>query len=267
MESEGLKQFLNVVGDAVHSVNTLCVGLTSVSQGTAKKPDDLTITWSTQNPGLAAAKARTFALRASLVFVEEALPKYLDFLELCAFEDGKLQNALRIQRSADRVSEVARLLPQKEDYWEPMVVLLVRWRNRVVHNSQADLSALQRKKLMSNAEALAKNHANIDIEESLKNFNSNRITLKDFTTLIAITIRFVRSLDEQIEPKIRTLDGFKQRLQERDLTQTFKQVMSANGEETRRRKFEAFLRTEFSALGDGFEEEVYENWRSVVSTI
>ncbi len=267
MESEGLKQFLNVVGDAVYSVNTLCVGLTSVSQGTAEKPDDLTITWSTQNPALAAAKARTFALRASLVFVEEALLKYLDFLKLCAFENEKLQDALRIERSADRVSEVARFLPQKEVYWEPMVVLLVRWRNRVVHNSQADLSALQRKTLITNAEKLAKNHANIDIEESLKNFNSNRITLKDFTTLIAIAIRFVRALDEQLEPKIHTLDGFKQRLQERDLTQTFKQVMSANGEETRRRKFEAFLRTEFSELGDGFKEEVYENWRSIVGKI
>lgn len=256
MNSEGLKQFLGAVGDAVHSVNTICVGLTSVRSGTVAKPEDLTISWSSSDPATSAAKARLFALRASLVFVEEALLKYLGFLRSCTFDDEKLRKALSTEKAADKVIEVSKHLPSAEPYWCPMVVLLVRWRNRVVHSSNVGLTVNQKNLLIDNAQLLKDRHAGIDIEKTINNFGSDQITLKDFTTLIAITVRYVRHIDEELEPNIHTVDGFVDRLKQRDLIEAYNGVMNANGEATRRRKIKAFMNTEFSDISDELIESL-----------
>ncbi|MCP1319424.1 hypothetical protein [Halomonas sp. 707B3] len=257
MESEGLKQFLEVVGDAVHSVNTICVGLAAVRAGTAKKPDDLTIGWKSSNPETSASKARVFALRASLVFVEEALLKYLDFLKDCSTEDERLYKALSTEGAADRVVEISKYLSDAEPYWWPMVVLLVRWRNRVVHSAKIGLAPLQKKILLEHEQVLKQRHAGIEIRKTLENFESSQITLKDFTTLIAITVRYVRALDEQLEPQLHTMQGFISRLEQRGLVEVFDNVMKANGESTRRRKLRSFLDTEFSKIPDTFFEDIF----------
>jgi len=258
MESESLKQFLKVVGDAAHSINTICVGLAAVREGAVKKPDDLTIGWTSSNPETSASKARTFALRASLVFVEEALLKYLDFLKDCSNEGESLYKALSTEGSADRVVEVSKYFSGAEPYWCPMVVLLVRWRNRVVHNSKVGLAPFQRKILLENKELIKKRHAGIDIQKTLENFDSSQITLKDFTTLIAIAVRYVRALDKQLEPQLNTINGFISRLEQRGLVEVFDNVMKANGESTRRRKLRSFLDTEFSKIPDTFFEEIFQ---------
>lgn len=257
MESEGLKCFLNVVGDAVHSVNTICVGLAAVRAGTVKKPEDLTIGWSSSNPETSASKARVFALRASLVFVEEALLKYLDFLKDCSTEDERLHKALATEGAADRVIEVSKSLLDVEPYWCPMVVLLVRWRNRVVHNAKIGLTVHQRKILLDHEQVIKERHAGIGIKQTLDNFDSSQITLKDFTTLIAITVRYVRALDEELEPKLHTMQGFISRLEQRSLVVVFDNVMKANGESTRRRKLRSFLDTEFSNIPDTLFEDIF----------
>jgi len=259
MESEGLRKLLETVGDAVHSVNTICIGLASVASGNAEKPENLTIGWSSSNPEIAAGKARLFALRSSLVFVEEALIQYLDFLEACSTDDLKIKKALSNEGAAERVIEISKLLSPAEPYWWPMVVLLVRWRNLVVHSSRTRLTIHQTNLLLKCAKNLQNNHAGIKIEQTLANFESGQITLKDFTTLIAVTIRYVRVLDEELEPRIHTIEGFEHRLKQRNLLKVFNQVMNSNGEQTRRRKLSAFLKSEFSSIPDVFFEEIYSN--------
>ncbi|MGY3726873.1 MULTISPECIES: hypothetical protein [Cobetia] len=259
MNSEGLKQFLATVGDAVHSVNTICVGLTSVRSGTIEKPEDLTISWSSSDPATSASKARLFALRASLVFVEEALLKYLGFLKSCIFADDKLRKALSTEKAADKVIEVSKHLPNAEPYWCPMVVLLVRWRNRVVHSSNVGLTVNQKKLLIDNAQLLKDRHAGIDIDKTINNFGSGQITLKDFTTLIAITVRYVRHIDEELKPNIYTVDGFFNWLEQRDLIGAYNSVINANGEATRRRKLKAFINTEFSDISDELIERLFKH--------
>jgi hypothetical protein len=261
MESEGLKEFLSTVGDAVHSVNTICVGLTSVRSGKAVKPDDLTIGWSTSDPKNSASKARSFALKGSLVFVEEALLKYLDFLKLCTNENEPLRRALTTEGAADRVAAVTKHLSIERPYWGPMVVLLVRWRNKVVHNSSGKLTSNQKKVLLDNRVALKKNHADIDIEKTLEHFGENKITLKDFTTLIAITIRYVRALDSSLEPIIDTMYGFGERLKMKGLVSDYNKIFSHTSKSRREAKLNGFLRTHFPDTLDSFKRVILEHGR------
>lgn len=77
MQSPYLNDFLKNVGDAVHSINTIVVGLNSIKSETYEKPDDLTITWKTKDPSFSSARARQFALKSSLIYIEDSLSIYL----------------------------------------------------------------------------------------------------------------------------------------------------------------------------------------------
>ena len=115
----------------------------------------------------------------------------------------------------------------------------------------------QRKTLCDHEQVMKQRHAGIDIQQTLENFDSNKITLKDFTTLIAVTVRYVRALDEQLEPKLDTIQSFISRLEQRGLVVVFDNVMKANGESKRRRKLRSFLDTEFSNIPDTLFEDIF----------
>jgi hypothetical protein len=267
MNSDGLKQFLDRVGDAVHSVNTICVGLSGVAAGVIVKPPDMTITWSSRDPTTASARARAFALRGALVFVQEALLDYLNFVALCSNHSPDLSAALKVEGDAKRVTALSRFISDAEPYWEPLVVLLIHWRNKVVHNSRATLTAAQLKVLTCSADDIRGKHAGIDVARTITNFSSGKITLKDFTTLISVTIRFVRHVDRQLAPKVTTWSDFKALLLRRGLERTFKAVMSANGFETRERKLKSFLRAEFPSVEISVAQEILLHLEEILAPI
>lgn len=70
-------------------------------------------------------------------------------------------------------------------------------------------------------------------------------------------MRYVRELDEQLEPKLHSMRGFISRLEQRGLVIIFDNVMKANGEATRRRKLRSFLDTEFSNIPDNLFEDIF----------
>ncbi len=248
MESEGLKVFLNSVGDAVYSLNTICVGLNAVSNGGVEKPDDLTISWDANDPKQTSIQARSFAVRSSLVFVEEALLEYFKYLSNCPEQPPKIVTAVKVDGAAKKVEELSAQVPRLESYWMPMVVLLVRWRNQVVHNSKTSLSPSLRRTLLDNANIIKDRHAAIDIAKTLSNFDARKITLKDFTTLISVTIRYVRHLDEELKPYITSSSSLRNQIIARELVSDYKNVLGVNGDDKQKKKFDNFIRSNFPSL-------------------
>jgi hypothetical protein len=248
MESEGLKVFLRSVGDAVYSLNTICIGLNAVSRGGIEKPDDLTISWDTNDPKQTSMQARSFAVRSSLVFVEEALLEYFKYLSNCPEQPPKIVTAVNADGTAKKVEELSTQVPSLESYWMPMVVLLVRWRNQVVHNSKTSLSSNLRKTLLENADVIKDRHAAIDIAQTLSNLDARKITLKDFTTLISVTIRYVRHLDQKLAPHITSSTSLRNQIVARELVSDYKNVLGVNGEDKQKKKFDNFIRSNFPSL-------------------
>ena len=257
MKSEGLRQFLKIVGEAVYNLNTICVGLEGVASGTVKKSGNLSITWSTNDPKRTALSARRFAIRSSLVFVEEALSDYVDFISTCSNQTQKIINACDTEGAAERITKLSKHVKGLEEYWLPFVILLIRWRNKVVHNSSSNLSPLHRKTILKNSIVINDRHAAIKVEETLNNFDEQKITLKDFSTMMAITIRFVRHIDCELKPTVAEKESFKNQILERGLESVFKRVIGVNGEEKQKSKFRAFINSNFTSIGDGEFEELF----------
>jgi len=258
MESDGLKVFLRSVGNAVYSVNTICVGLDAVSKGSVEKPEDLTISWTATDPKQASISARSFAVRSALVFVEEALLEYIKYIGSCPDQPSKILAAVKADGAAKKIEELSAQVSNLQKYWMPIVVLLVRWRNQVVHNSSNSLSPSFRNILSENSDLIKDKHAAIDIAQTLSNFDSKKITLKDFTTMISVTIRYVRQLDSELSPHITSPESFRNQLDARELVIEYKNVIGVNGTVKQKKKFDNFIRSNFPSLIGAQSAELFE---------
>ncbi|EKG5015403.1 hypothetical protein O3Q57_000401 [Salmonella enterica] len=259
MESEGLKQFLKSVGNSVFLLNTICVGLDGVANSVVTKSDELTISWNPRDPKATALSARAHAIKSSLVFVEESLLNYISFLGNCANQSSSIQTACAADGAAEKITKLSKQVHNILPYWEPMVVLLIRWRNKIVHDSNTDLSAYYRKVLINHEADIRENHAAISISETLNNFDSGRITLKDFSTQIAITIRFIRHIDDELTPTISGIESFAAIINEKELEVIYKNILGVNGKDNQERKFYKFINNNFPSISQADKEFLFIN--------
>ncbi|MCK5051081.1 MAG: hypothetical protein KAS53_05050 [Candidatus Cloacimonetes bacterium] len=259
MESEGLRQFLKTVGDAVYLLNTICVGLDGVSKGLVTKSDSLTISWKSSDPMRTAMSARKFAVRSALIFVNEALLNYIEFLADCSLQDPNIVRACNSDGATEKIKQLSKQVNGQEIYWLPFVILLIRWRNKVVHNSSSKLSPLFKKILTENSNIIKKRHAGINVYETIQNFAEQKITLKDFSTMIAVTIKFVRFLDKTLYPSISNPEVFISRIIDRKLVSIYKRIIGVNGLNKQKSKFKSFLSSTFPSIGEGEFDTLFKN--------
>lgn len=310
MESPFLIDFLKNVGDSVHSINTIVVGLTSIELGDYKKPSDLTITWNTSDNEFSARKARKFALRSALIYVDDALSNYLKDIrvlidnkilisilsrsnpqfdpmlgsifkitypityDLFNKQNQKATSADEKDReyrhisSVDRIRALNEFFKFEKTYWIPCIVMLIRWRNKVVHRiSSGQLTREEINILISASKELKVDHANIDIDQTVVHFNSNEITLKDITTLIAITIRFARYLDQQIFQSVNRIEIVESYVKRKKLLGMYNSIAAIKNDKIRRRKFGCFVKTNISPLEDKTIDNLYSSFQSVLTPI
>jgi len=251
MESFGLKEFLSRIGSPIHDLNTICVGLDGVERGVCKKTDDLTITWSSKDIPASARKARTFAIKATIVFIVEALLQYFNYLEKHPAVQKKIKNALAEDEAAKKVEYLSKEINVTKQYWGSGVLLLIHWRNRIVHSkSNAHLNPVQEKILIDNSKEIYDKHAAIDITRTLKDFYDGEITLKDISTLISMTIRFVRDTDEQIQCDSDSIDVLHYWIRYLGKEKEYLQCYHYNGD-TKARKIRSFFNTYLPFVSEG----------------
>ena len=88
----------------------------------------------------------------------------------------------------------------KDDYLVPAVVLLVHWRNHIVHaSSNAKLKHHKRQVLLKNRTIIRDRYGGLDISELLVHDEAQRSTLKDASSLIAMTINLARKIDRAMQ--------------------------------------------------------------------
>lgn len=193
-----LRDLLASVGEAVANLNTAVVGLDAVEQG-HKKPETLNISWNPNDRIAAARKSRRFVVEAVLVRVAEALSEFvLVMARLPRF--SSVRNSWNSKTSrAEKLADMAVEALGSQDYLIAGAVLLTHWRNRVVHpHSQASLTPEQEKKLRASSEEIESNFAGLSIERLLKDFEAGQPTLKDVSSLIAMSIRMARAVDKAV---------------------------------------------------------------------
>jgi hypothetical protein len=192
---------LQEVGNAVSHLNTLVVGLDAVEKG-HKKPDTLDISWNPDDPIAAARQSRKFVVEAVFVRVSEAVIEYILALvrlprlrTVSAGWDGGTTNA---QKVSDVLSELL-----KNDYRISAVVLLVHWRNRIVHRgSNSKLTQEQKFALQANEEKIANDYKRLSVDCLLCHFEERRPTLKDISSLISICLNVAWEVNESMHDSL-----------------------------------------------------------------
>jgi hypothetical protein len=199
--SIALTIFLRDIGDAVFNLNTAVVGLDAIEQG-YEKPSSLDISWNPADRRAAARKTRKFVLESVLVRVSEAVNQYVAALSRLprfahirsSWEAPKADTSV-----ARKITDVAVDLVGREEYLVAAAVLLVHWRNRVVHDaSRAALQPEQKKLLRDHEQAIAQKYKSLSVDRMLSHFEEGRPTLKDISSLIAMTINLARKMDIEI---------------------------------------------------------------------
>ena len=194
ISSQPLRELLRDIGQAVFVLNTAVVGLDAVENG-HEKPETLNISWTPKDPTTAARKSRKFILESVLVRVSEAINQYVSALSrLPRFAD--VRENWGDSSSSEKVSAIAVEVLDRNDYLIPAVLLVVHWRNRVVHrHSSAKFKHQEKRVLLECGDIIAERYRGLDICELLKHFDDRRPTLKDISSLVAMRINLARKID------------------------------------------------------------------------
>lgn len=213
-ETKYLKFVLNEIGYSVHNLNTIAVALSNLPANSVPNPA-LNIKWEPKNLEQCCIASRRFAVRSSLVFAVEALFEYmsnisddemwkklnfgLDFKTKLPVNDSK----------ARRFSEFCKSIPGIEKEWYLLVELVCHWRNRIVHasTSHAGLSSSDKRFLESKSSFLYDNFYHFDVIKTLEDYDADRVTLKEVTTLITFLIKCCRKIDEHYISSISCLSN------------------------------------------------------------
>lgn len=197
MQTPALKTYLDQVGKVVHYLNTIAVGLSAVESGSATKPKGLDVSWAPADPIASGRQARSFVLRATLVMVAEELDAYIS-----SFAGSPASPRLEFSGGANRADKFSSLvtyfgLPNDHLVLGPM--LLIHWRNRIIHRgSNAGLTKAEREQLIEQEPILKTDYKNLEPRALLEHFERNSPTLKDVSSLVAMTINCVKAIEAKI---------------------------------------------------------------------
>ena len=194
------KELLIKIGESVANLNTIVVGLAAVENG-AEKPDGLDISWNPKDRKAAARKARKTAVEAVMIQAAEATNQYCYAIaNLPRFSVLRAEWKKKDTCMADRFVELAKKLETEPIYFEIYgVALMIHWRNRFVHStSSADLKHHEKKILRDHEDEVSSKYARLSVDCLLCHFQEQRPTLKDVSSLIAMTINTVHRIDKLI---------------------------------------------------------------------
>lgn len=196
MKTPALKRYLDAVGKTVHYLNTVVVGLAGVENEICKKPESLDISWNPTDPKSSSRSARAYVLKSSVVFLAAELSEYVNELlklPVCDLDIPKDANkAERFERLTDHLG-----ITDADLVLGPL--LIIHWRNRIIHHSSnAQLSKAQKEQFKEATSEITMKYKNLDPALTLSHFETGTPTLKDVSSLIAMSINCAKTMDEQL---------------------------------------------------------------------
>lgn len=193
-----LQIFLNDIGNSVHSMNTIAVSLSNINP-TIETPEGLNISWNVGNLQATKEMSRNFVVRSAIVYAVEALYEYLRSISNSPLwiQDNKFSDVDGDSKAIKTYNFLNSLKSIQEEYII-LVELLCHWRNKVVHSytSNAQLSSRKIQRIQAFEEKLFQELRHFSINIALENFQKQQVTLKDASTLITLTIKCARAVEE-----------------------------------------------------------------------
>lgn len=199
----------------------MLVGLDAVREG-AKPNSSLPATWNPVDQEDAAARARVFALNATLVWTIESVVSYVKDLTRAtpATLDTNLITKIRNEQDKEtKLTTLARCLSVEESDALALVRTGYVWRNRLTHyDATNQINADVKAQLRISSDRLKDDYQGLDSAQLIERLEQGKTPrLKETSSIIRAAAALVRSIDERVTETQGTLDylraGLSQHLQ------------------------------------------------------
>lgn len=195
--SVALDQLLDDIGKTSFYLKTVVVGLDAVERG-HEKPETLDIKWEPADRISAARMSRHFAVEAFIVRASEALSFFIKTYAALPRFAPITTRWTKDTGLTEKVDNLGSNLIGDSNYLISGAVVLVLWRNRVVHNGRFMLPPKYARVLHAEAQNIHDSYRNLEIALLLDHAINGRPTLEDVFSLVAMTINLARSMDERV---------------------------------------------------------------------
>lgn len=85
METQEIRDFIRNIGDSVHSMNTIAVGISKLNSTNCDIPKGLEISWNPTDIETSKIKSRSYAEKAAMIYSVENFFDYLDSISQNVF--------------------------------------------------------------------------------------------------------------------------------------------------------------------------------------
>ena len=265
-ETKYFQSVQDEIGYSVHNLNTKAVALSNLPSASQVDPA-LNIRWEPKNVGKSSIAARRFAVRSSIVFAVESLFEYMNSINsdlLWKELDTGLDFSIALpahDSKAKRFSEFCKPIPGIDKEWYLLVELMCHWRNRIVHatTSKAQLSSSDTQFLQSKSKELYDSYHHFDVVKTLTDYEADKVTLKEATTLITFLIKCCRKIDEFYISSVSLLsDDVYVKILDQD--NQLKQLMRQQPSDKRKRQIKKYISLKLSLLPDCKLDDIAEKY-------
>lgn len=197
------RKFKDSMGQANHFLITALIGLDYIDNNDVECPTSFSTSWNPKNKKSSIDRTRQYILNSSLAWAVDCLdsymsmcnqvPKLIDNEELIKeFEKAKRSVNDKFIAIAGHVDSYDNF-----DIYTSIVGLAIQWRNNTTHSvGDNKIDERHRKVLLNSAERIKELFCNLDINETLHNFDSKRNpTFKEVTSIIRGIQRFIENVD------------------------------------------------------------------------
>lgn len=211
MKSLALKKLYKEIGQSVHSMNMLAIGLELLPANDLQVPKGLRITWHSNDISYSKKIARSFAERSAMVYAVESFFEYLINISRDPLWQYPNINFEGDDKKADKVSKFLSQIPEVDDYLIVLSEFLCHWRNKIIHiNSKSHLTKRKIDLLLRKEQYIYDNIHHFSTEKALANFENRTITLKDSSTLITVALKCAEKIDKHYLKGISEIDDIAQ---------------------------------------------------------
>lgn len=206
--SKNLKYFKRNIGHLNHFLITIEVALSNTDSST-HVPDALHTTWNPQDINASISRSREWTRKSAIIYTASVVEAYFDSLfkepflirnqtVLQFYNNYRLNNHIPpgISRKMNEINRGYNI----SEYEKDLVMLLILWRNGIVHNSD-DFTAhpcytTVKQNLKSIHDLIYENHCHLEIDRLLFNFENKKTpSMKEVTSMIKASIDYITTLD------------------------------------------------------------------------
>lgn len=205
-KSRSYKSFKKEMGQQNHLYITLLVSLTYLDKlKNPECPPELHTSWKPQDIKTSIMRSRQYASKSALNWCVDQLEVYMDKCNSDAMYPNEVKKMYDgTDRSVYRKFQVLYKQYGQSNVdlqvYSGIVALGIQWRNRMVHSTADNILDEDFCNILrQHVDFIKQNFCDLDVEKMLNNFeNSNAPSLKEATSIIHATHKFVESIDHAL---------------------------------------------------------------------